>query len=324
MWPLLRRRALDALLVVWIVGTVVFVLVRLAPGDPVSATATDPRVSPEARAAWRTQWALDGTPGQQYVRYLRGLARGELGFAISRQRPVVDVLRDALPYTMLLMGTALLLSLLAGVAIGAWQAVHADSPGDLAVGATMGLMSAVPEVWVALVLLTVLGAEWSLFPLSGHCAPVSCGQLEGWARLRELLHQLSLPALTLAIVSAAPLARVQRTALRSVLGDSVHRAAKARGASPRRLLLRHAMPRALRPVAIVVGLSFPALVGGAVFVERVFGWPGMGSVMVEAVGVRDYALVTAIAIVGSVAVTIGALLSDLAIAMLDPRYRTDG
>jgi peptide/nickel transport system permease protein len=317
----LRRRTIDALLVVWLVATTVFALVRLAPGDPLAATLSDPRVSAEVRARWRTQWALDGSPTTQYVRYLGGLARGDLGLSLSRQRPVVDVLREALPYTLLLMGTGVALGVLLGVAAGTWQALRADSPGDVVVGVMTSLAGAVPEVWVALLLLTLFAAEWPLFPLAGHCAAATCGTLTGLARARELLHHLALPALTLAILTAPPIARIHRGALQRALGDPSLRAARARGASRRRVLLRHAAPSALRPVLTIVGLSLPVLVGGAVFVERVFGWPGLGLVMVDAVAMRDAALVTAVAIVGSLAVVVGGIVADLGAVWLDPRLR---
>ncbi|MCU0633392.1 MAG: ABC transporter permease [Gemmatimonadaceae bacterium] len=319
MWSFARRRLVDALLVTWTVGTLVFVLLHLAPGDPVTAVLTNPRVSPAVRAQQRAMYGLDRPIGEQYLRHLRALGRGELGYSFSRQRPVRAVLMETVPYSMLLIGGALGAAVLLGVVIGAWQAVHAERRRDVLTSAVTAGIGAVPEVWLATLLQGALAMELTLFPLAGACAPRSCGTLTGWRAALDVAHHAALPVLTLALLFGALLSRLQRAALRAVLIDPAVGAARAKGATPRRVLFRHALPRALRPTLTAVALSLPALVGGAVFVEAVFAWPGMGSVMVQAIAVRDYPLVTAVAMVGSLLVVVGTTCAELATAWLDPR-----
>ncbi len=320
MWILARRRLFDAAIVVWLVGTLSFALLHLAPSDPIAAAMTDPRVAPSVRAHWRAAYALDQPLIEQYARYVAALARGDLGYSFSQFRPVADALGEALPYSFLLMGTSLVTSVIIGAAIGAWQAVRAGKPMDRTLSVVTSGLGAIPEVWLALMLLTVLGAEFAIFPLSGRCDPVLCGTSNGWRALIDGGYHLVLPALTLTLLFSAVFARVQRVALHAVLHDEITRRTRAKGVSERRLLTHHAMRRAARPLATTVGLSLPALVGGSVFIERVFGWPGMGSLLVSAIGVRDYPLVTATAMIGSLLVLFGSLLTDGVAALLDPRW----
>ena len=321
MWTLVRRRFVDAVIVVWLVGTLAFVLLHLAPGDPIGAALTDARVSPAIRAHWRSVYSLDQPLVTQYRHLLSSLARGDLGYSFSQHRPVVDVLRDTFPNSLLLMGLALIASVALGVTLGVWQALRAGTMTDRTIGAVTSGLSAVPDVWLALMMLTLFGAQLALFPLNGSCDPVTCGTLGAWDALRDLLHHVALPTATLTMLYSATFARVQRVALRDVLHDDAMRTARAKGVPRRQLLSHHAMRRAARPLLTTIGLSLPLLVGGTVFVERVFGWPGMGNLLVDAIGLRDYPLVIAVAIVGSLLVIVGALLSDIGNAYLDPRIR---
>lgn len=321
MWPLVRRRLLDAVLVIWLVGTLTFVLLHAAPGDPVSALATDPRFDATVQAELRRRDGLDQPWPVQYLRQMRALGTLDFGYSFSQRRPVRDVLRDALPHSLLLMGVALIVSILVGVAVGTWQASHMDSRADHLMGAVSGGLAAVPDVWLATMLLAVFAVHWPMFPLAGRCDPVTCGTGGTWAQLRDMLRHLALPALTLSLLFTATFARVQRAALRPVLSDTVVRTAIAKGVSPRRVLIHHALRRALRPTLTDIGLSLPSLVGGGVLVERIFGWPGLGTVLVDGIAMRDYPLVMAGAIAGGALVVVGGLLAELANARLDPRLR---
>lgn len=309
-------------MVIWLVGTLTFVLLHMAPGDPVSALANDPRFDPAVQDALRQRDALDQPWPVQYVRYVRGLISLDFGYSFSQRRPVGDVLRDALPHSLLLMGLALFVSIVVGVAVGTWQASHVDSRADHLLGAVTGGLAAVPEVWLATVLLALFAVEWPLFPLTGRCDPLSCGTGSFWSQLADVLHHVALPALTLSLLFTATFARVQRTALRPVLTDTVVRTAIAKGVAPQRVLLHHGLRRALRPTLTDIGLSLPALIGGGVLVERIFGWPGLGSALVEGIAMRDYPLVTAGAMTGGTLVVVGGLLAELVNARLDPRLRS--
>ncbi len=319
MWTLLRRRFFDALIVVWLVATLSFVLLHLAPGDPVSAVLTDARIAPAVRAQWRTHNALDQPIATQYIKYVSRLARGDLGYSFSQYRPVANALGETLPYSLLLMSAALVASVLAGILLGVIQTMRAGSFSDRGIAALVSVISAIPEVWMSLILLALLGAQLLWFPLSGRCNPALCGTVTGWRAAIDVAYHAALPVLALTLLLTPVFARIERVTLRSVINDDVMRSARAKGVRKRQLILHHGLRRTARPLANTVALSLPMLVGGAIFVERVFGWPGMGSLLVGAIGVRDYPLVTATAVIGCVFVVTGSLLADLVSVWLDPR-----
>jgi len=315
----LAARAAQALLVVLLVATVSFALVHLAPGDPFSIA--DPRVTDATRAELRAQFGLDRPLAEQYVRWLANVARGELGWSFSRRVPVARALADTLPSTLLLMGAGFLLAFTGGIALGAWQAARRGRPLVRLVDAAALVLYAVPDFWLALMAL-VLFAYWvPIFPAGGAIDPVMYDYLGVGGRLVDRLKHLALPALTLAAVSAAGIARYQRAAMLEVLPADFVRTARAKGLPERRVILRHALRNALVPVVTLVGLALPALLGGAFFVERVFAWPGMGELALGAIASRDYPLVTASVVVAGALVAVGSLVADLLLVAVDPRVR---
>lgn len=323
---LVGRRLLQAVLVIWAVGSLAFLLLRVAPGDPLTATLNDPRIPPSVRSAWREQLALDRPLVQQYGRYIGALGRGDLGYSWSRQRPVSSVIRDAVPYSVTLIGSALLFSAIAGLSLGTWQAMRRGSRAERISSTLLGLAAGVPDSWLALVLLGMLGVQWGLFPLNGPCDPVTCGESSGWAATLDALRHAVLPVTTLTLLFLVPFARLQRMAVGAVLRDDVVRTAVGKGVPSGQVLRRHVLRRAARPVLVAVSLALPVLVGGSVVVERIFGWPGMGAVLVDAVALRDYPLVTAAAALTAAMVSLGSMAADLCLHWLAPHaaWHDDG
>ena len=314
---LLARLAQGAS-VVALVLTLGFVLVRLAPGDPFAASMEHESVSAELRERMRALHGFDRPIVVQYGQYLRNLARGELGWSFSRGQPVARALREAVPPTVLLMGTALLLGIVGGVLIGSWQGWRGDTRASRGMGQLTLVMLSVPEFVLALLLVMGPALAWGLFPVTGMRSDFAPSGVRG---LFDLLHHLALPASTLAVIIAAVVARHQRRAMLAVVDTEFVRAARAKGLVESRVLWRHALRNALTPVLTLTGVLFPALIGGAVLVERVFAWPGMGRAVVEAVSRRDYPLVSAAVLVSALAVVLGTLVADLAVAWADPRQR---
>lgn len=314
-------RLAQALVIVAIVATIVFVLIHVAPGDPFSAAIDNPNVTEAIRAHWRAQYGLDRPIAEQYVRYLASVARGDMGWSFSMQRPVADVLADALPNTLLLAGTALVVGFIAGIALGVVQAQRAGSRADRALSAVSLFFYAMPDFWLALMIMLLLAYWIPAFPVAGAVDPVLHDYLGLAGRIADRARHLVLPALTLALLVAAAVARYQRAELVRVLPEEFVRTARAKGASERRVMLRHALRNALLPTVSLLGLMLPVLFTGAVFVERVFAWPGMGWVVLNAVATRDYPLVTAGVIVAAATVTAGSLLADVLYAVADPRVR---
>ncbi|MBX3174641.1 MAG: ABC transporter permease [Gemmatimonadaceae bacterium] len=319
MGRLLLDRLLQALLVVILVVTTSFVVIRLAPGDPFAQQMEAEGAGAEQRERLKQAFGFDRPIAEQYLRFVANAARGEFGFSTSRNTEVREVLARALPPTLLLMGLALSIGLLGGIALGAWQGWR---PDRLAARLTdrLGLVAvSIPEFVLALLLLLgpALALRW--FPVNGARSLVP--PAEPLPALFDRLHHLVLPALSLALVLTAVVARHQRAAMDEVRDAPFVRAARARGVAESTLLWRHALRSALVPVLTLAGVILPSLVGGAVLVERVFAWPGMGSVLVDAVTARDYHLVVGAVLVGSVAVVSGTLVADLALLWADPRQR---
>lgn len=315
----LAARILQAALVVLLVVSTCFVIIRLAPGDPFAQLSEQEGVSGDVREQLRAAFAFDRPIPEQYLHFVMATARGDFGWSQARGRPVRDVLARALPATLTLMGAALLLGLTVGVLLGAWQGWRPESLLARATDRFGLLVISVPEFVLALLLMLGPALAWGAFPVNGIESLVPPSDAAG-ALLDRLWH-LALPATTLALVMAAIVARHQRAAMHDVRDAPYVRAARARGLSERRLLWRHAWPNALVPVLTLLGLLLPSLIGGAVLVERIFGWPGMGSVLVDAVVARDYHLVAASVMVSSTAVVLGTLTADLAVLWLDPRRR---
>jgi peptide/nickel transport system permease protein len=316
----LAGRLLQSLVVVLLVTTASFFLAHLAPGEPFSVD--DPRMPGHVREHWRAQFGLDRPLPEQFVRYLVALARGDMGYSFSRRMPVGDALAAALPRTLLLAGIAIGLSIGLGVALGVYQATRRGRPIERVLSGVSLFFYSLPEFWLALMALLLLAHWVPVFPAGGIIDVAVYDYLGFWGRLWDRLRHLALPAITLTLLTTAGVARHQRAAMLEVIELDFVRTARAKGLSERAVVARHALRNALLPVITLLGLALPALVGGAVFVEFVFSWPGMGYLSAAAIAARDYPLITATVAVGGVMVALGSLVADLLYAAADPRVRT--
>lgn len=313
------RRVLTGLAVMWGVATLVFFLVRAAPGDParlvLGPTATEAQV-----AAQRERLGLDRPVTAQYAAWLGQLLSGDLGTSIGTGRPVRAMLSDAWPATALLVSISLLLSYLLGVALGVAQAAWHGSRTDTALSVASVALHAMPGYWLGLVLIMVFAYGLRILPAFG-ASGVDREFLSGWGRLVDTLRHAALPVTTLTIIGIGGIARYVRGAMAEVRRHRYLTVAAARGLDRRAVLLRHALPNALIPVLVLLGLSLPALFSGAVFVEAIFAWPGVGRVLVEAVQARDYPVVLAATTISAGLVVAGSVLADVLVTLADPRVR---
>ena len=314
-------RLVQAVVIVAIVATITFALIHLAPGDPFSAVMDNPNVNERVRTTLRAQYGLDRPLPEQFVRYIGQLARGQLGWSFSHDRPVREVLATALPNTLLLMTIALAGSFALGILIALIQVARRGSATDNALSAISLFFFSMPDFWLAILALLAFTYWLPLFPVGGAVDPVMHDYMGLGARIADRLRHLALPALTLTILAAPGVARYQRAALLDVLPADYIRTARLKGLTEREILRRHALRNALLPIISLLGLSFPALLTGAFFIEKIFAWPGMGLAVVNAIATRDYPLVVGGVIIGSIMVTVGSLLADLLYAWADPRLR---
>jgi peptide/nickel transport system permease protein len=313
-------RLLQAAIVVLLVTTVTFVLIHLAPGEPISLLLDRPGITEEVRAQWRASFGLDRPLGEQYVRWVANSLRGDLAYSISYRRPVADVIGDALPRTLLLVGLAMTLSFALGIVVAVLQSERPGGARDRWLGRVLLVLYSVPDFWFALVVLIVFAYRVPILPPSG-IVDVMHDYMPPADRLIDRLRHLVLPVGTLTLLAAAAISRQQRSALLEVLPSDWMRTAIAKGLSRRRAVRRHALRNALLPSITLAGLYLPALVSGALLIEKVFSWPGMGLLAANAISSRDYFLITAVVLVTSIAVAIGALVADLATPLADPRIR---
>jgi peptide/nickel transport system permease protein len=297
-----------------------FVLIHLVPGDPIRIMLGG-KAPKEVIAQIDHELKLDRPLPVQYGKYLLALLRGELGESFVLHRPVRDALADAIPHTLTLAGAGLFLDFLLGLALGVFQAMRWRRFEDVAPGNVTLFFHSMPTFWLGLVLLLVFAQRLHWFPVGGVGDPVLCPTVSSARCLADRLWHLALPALTLGVVGAAGTARYQRAATLEVIGRDYVRTARAKGVPERRVVLGHALRNALLPFISLVGLAFPFLLTGAVLVEWIFAWPGMGRLTVNAILQRDYPVVTASALVASVMVVLGNLAADTLYAMADPRIR---
>jgi len=315
----IAARVGQAIVVLWVVATLAFVLIHAAPGDPFGFDA--PNMTPAVRAQQRAQFGYDKPLPTQYARWLTSAARGDFGYSLSLHEHVRDAIADALPRTLLLMGVAIVASFALGIALALFQVRFRETRRARWAGNVALLFYSVPDFWLALVML-LLFAYWIPILPAGHPVdPVMHQYMGPLAAALDHVTHLILPALTLTLLTTAGVSRFQRSELLDVLPLDFVRTARAKGLDERSVLRRHVLRNALIPTITLFGLALPALLGGSVFVEKIFSWQGMGWITVNAIGTRDYPLVLAGVMVGTVLVVVGSLVADLAYAVVDPRLR---
>jgi peptide/nickel transport system permease protein len=315
----LLRRAFTGLAVVLGVVTLMFFLIRLAPGDP-ALLLVGPTASEEQLAAQRRSLGLDQPLAQQYASWLARFTQGDWGTSIATGRRVSAMIAEAWPATVRLVGLSLLLSYVLGIVVGA---IQASSGGrvDTSLSVVTVTLFALPGYWLGL-MLVMLFTYWARALPAFGAAGFDADFLTGWSRIADRLRHLALPLTTLTLIGVGGVARYVRGAMLDVRGAPHVAVARAKGLSPAEVNFRHVLRNALIPVVTLLGLSLPALFSGAVFIESIFAWPGVGRVMVEAVGARDYPVIMAATAVSAALVVAGNLLAELLTAWVDPRVRT--
>ena len=336
-----QRRLLQAIPTFFGVTILSFLIILSAPGDPVAMITFSPRADPESIRALRRQLGLDQPPLIQYVYWLvgndwalidfdgdgiaetpgerGGLLRGDLGISIKHRRPVMELIVERIPATLRLGVSALVLGYLIGVSLGVLAAVFHRSWIDQIVRIVSVIGNAVPAFWLGLLLIIVFGVQLDLLPISGMRNITRRGSQD----LADALRHMILPVSVLSLNTIAFISRFTRTQILEVLQQDYIRTAHAKGLNNRAIWLRHALRNGLLPVVTFLGPSIGTVLAGAVIIEQVFQWPGMGKLIIDAVFTRDYPLVMGTVVVASVMFIAGVLLSDLMYVMLDPRIRLE-
>ncbi len=319
MLPWLTRRLAQSLLLIFILVSAVFFVVRLAPGDPLDQVVEE-ELGAADRELIRERLGLDGSLTEQYFRWLGAIVQGDLGTSLRQQRPVTEIIGEAMGPTLLLTLSAYGLQLLLVIASAVVMATRRGQPLDHAVQGVGLTFYSLPFFWLGLMFILLFSRQLGWFPAGGwessDAAFYSVGE-----RLADHLHHLVLPAVTLALGAFMGPARYLRAGLDDVLAQDYILAARARGLSERRVLFGHGLRNALLPLITLMGMWLPNLLGGALVVEVVFGWPGMGRVTIEAIWARDYPVIMATTLLTGLAVVAGSTLADLLYRWADPRVR---
>jgi len=315
----LLRRLVASVGIIFAVVTFIFILVHLAPGKACGGETefVDPRVCDEIN---RRQ-GLDKPILEQYRRYVVALAHGDLGYSSSLKRPVSEAIAETIPFTLQLAGAALFVDFLLGLGLGIYQATRVNRLPDVLLGNVTLFVYSLPTFWLALLLLLLFGEKLAWFPVGGASDPIFCPVVDSVYCIADRFWHLILPAATLGVVGAAGTARFQRAAMLDVANQDFIRTARAKGVPERRVILRHQLRNALLSFITRFGLAVPFLLTGAVLIETIFAWPGMGRLAFDAILTRDYQLVTATALIASTVVVAGNLLADILVGVADPRVR---
>ena len=311
-------RLLQGLLALLVIATVNFLLVRAAPGDPVSIMAGEAGATDEQFVAQlRQQFGLDKSLSTQLFTYLGHVLRLDLGYSYRQQQPVVDLIIDRLPATLLLTGTAFVLSIVFGITLGAIASRHAGRWIDSAITVLSLVFYATPLYWLAMMAVLVFSVKLDWLPAFGYFTVGA--DLTGSAKLLDMARHLVLPATTLGLFYMAVYARMTRASMLEVAQMDFVKTARAKGVPEGRIQRRHILRNAMLPVVTLAGIQAGSMIGGAVLTETVFAWPGIGRLMFDALLQRDYNLLLGCFLFTAAMAVLFNLLTDLVYTLVDPR-----
>ena len=312
------RRLMQGMLALLLIAVMNFLLVRAAPGDPAMVMAGEAGATDEQYLQQlRERFDLDKPLPQQLLTYLGHLAQGDLGLSYRQQLPVLDLIVERLPATLLLTGAAFVLSLAFGVTLGVWASTRVGTWQDSAISLFSTLFYATPLYWLALLAVLVFSIWLPWLPAFGY--ETVGGGFSGWRRALDIAHHMVLPTLVLATFFMAVYARMTRAAILEAAGQDFVKTARAKGLPAGRILRAHVLRNALLPVVTLAGLQAGAMVGGAVIIETVFAWPGIGRLLFDALGQRDYSLLLGTFLVTAALAVLFNVITDLVYTVVDPR-----
>lgn len=292
--------------IVLFVSVLVFAIMQAMPGNPIDLMV-DTRVSPERVAELKARWGLDEPPVVQYFYWLGNILQGDFGTSVSMKQSVGDLIMQRLPYTLMLTGAALLIEYLISIPLGLLAATRKDKPADKALTVGTIVLWSMPQFWLGVLLMFIFSITLGVLPVSGYSG----------------FSSLILPAFTLALPTLAQIFRLTRSEVLDVMRERYVMTANAKGLSSRKVLIKHILRNALIPVTVMFFLSLPWLIGGAVVVENVFAWPGMGQLLWKAISKQDFMVVQGIIFVITVLTVICNLIGDIISGILDPRIRLE-
>lgn len=316
------RKVVAACLTIVAIVCVNFVIFRMAPGDPVRMMFRDPRVSAENLEEMRRSFGLDKPLGGQFVAYVKGLAHGNLGLSFSHRRPVLEVIAQKIPATLILVITALAIAVFLGVTLGALAGWKSGTKLDTFILTASLTMYSIPTFALGIILLLVFAYHIAVFPLGGMATPASL--LEGPELVWDVLWHMFLPALSIVIWYVGEYVLLTRSAMIDVMGQEYITTAYSKGLRKFKILKNHALRNAMLPVVTITGVNLGFAVAGVIEAETVFSWPGVGRLVYDAVSHRDYPLLQGVFLLFAFSVVLANLVIDLIYGYIDPRIKVSG
>ncbi|GAB4309121.1 MULTISPECIES: ABC transporter permease [Pseudothermotoga] len=313
------RRLVISIPELLVITMMIFLIMYAAPGDFLDQYRLDPSVSQKQLEAMEEEFGLNKPPVIQYLVWLKNLLKGNLGYSFSYRRPVSDLIWERVAATLILSLISLASSWIFGIALGVFSALKKYSFSDKLLTFLAFAFVAIPEFFLGLVML-YFAAKSGWFPISGMKS-VYYSSLSTWERFKDILWHLILPATALSLGSFAGLMRYMRGSLLDVLNEDYVTFARAKGMPERVVIFKHAMRNAINPMITFLGFSISGLLGGALFIENVFGWPGMGRLIYQALIQQDMYIVMASGLISAILLVIGNLVADILLALVDPRVR---
>jgi len=307
------KRLLELIPVLILVSIFSFFIIQASPGDPID-NYVRPGMTEEQIEDIKEEYELDGSMAQQYFRWMSHIMRGDLGTSIHQNRPVVDIIAERLPATLMLMGTALAFSLMIAIPLGLWAGLRKNKLSDNIISLISYLGISVPPFWLAMIVIILFSLKLHLLPSGGmHTVNVNTAA--------DLLWHMILPAFVLSLNNMAIFTRYIRSNTISQLEEDYVQTAMAKGTGKRKILFRHVLKNCLLPIITLAGINIAGLVCGSFVVETIFSWPGIGRLAMDAVGNRDFPLIMGYTMFSCIILILGNLIADVLYAVADPRIR---
>ena len=317
------RRIMHALPVLLGITLITFVFTELAPGDAVSSMILSQQEGLTGEldiATMRATYGLDKPPPVRYLQWMAGLFQGNLGVRIRSRVPVTEEIGRRLPATIQLMVTAMIISLVLGIPLGTLSALRQYSRLDYALTTCVFIGISVPGFFAALAAIYLFAVKLNWFPTGGYSTPGE--EFEIWGLIRDQVGHILLPGMVLGIESTAAIMRYTRSSLLEVIRlDYMMLTARAKGLKSYAIVVHHGLRNALLPVLTILGLRLPDLFGGAIIIETIFNWPGMGLLYMDGITTRDYPLIMGLVLISAFLIVVSNLVTDIAYAVADPRIR---
>ncbi|MDD4200090.1 MAG: ABC transporter permease [Eubacteriales bacterium] len=316
------KKSIYALITIFLIIIFNYFLFRVIPGDPLSMVMRNPKATEEAVQKTIEMYGLDKSWYEQFFIYLKDLFHGDLGMSFEFKRPVMEVIGPKVLPTVILFGVSEILAIIFGIFMGIVSAWKRGTKLDVTILSVSLFTYSMPVFWLGMILVAVFAVNLGWFPTGGITSP-GVAIMGGWAHVSDIIWHGVLPVITMAVLIVGEYALTMRNTLIDVLGEDYITTAKAKGFSERYILRKHAFPNAMLPMVTIIAINLGFVIGGAVQIETVFSWPGLGNLMYDALGARDYPVLQGLFLLITICVVLANYIADISYSYIDPRVKNE-